>query len=225
MAVPVILRNHQREIQTINPDEHIVHYRPTAWAARFGDDPDYQYLNQRYPVGVSRGQIAQLVTNVAIGNLEFSRLRKTFLVAMMWGYGTVGYGPYRTQIMLNSLNVETILTDTYSLLKSGKVVEAYDQFHVDRCGPAFFTKFFYFVGLGLKLKPLPLILDSVVARSLSHPDMIGEDIKELASITNGSVGRYAEGYQKYLTLVERWAKELECRPDAIEYFLFNWTGN
>lgn len=225
MPIPAILKKYKNEIQNINPDEQIVGYKAATWATRFGQDSDFQHLNQHYPTGISRRQIAQLVQDIAVGDFDFSRLRKSFLATMIWGYGTVGYGPFRTEKMLGSSNVETVLTDTYFLLKSGDIVQAYQRFQVDRCGPAFFTKFFYFIGLGLNLKPLPLILDSVVANSLAHPDMLGEGIQELASLTNGSVGRYAEGYQKYITLMDEWADELDCRPDAIEYFLFDWTGN
>ncbi len=227
MTVPIPLKKHQREIQNINLDEHFIFYNIEIWATKFGDDPDFQYLNQSYPNGISRGQVTQLVQNIAVRDFEFSQLRKSFLAAMMWGYGTTGYGPHRTRIMLDSPNVESVLTDTYYLLKEGKVVEAYQQFRVKRvnlikrCGPAFFTKFFYFAGLGLKLKLLPLILDSRVEGSLSHTDMMGKNISEIAALIDGS----AKGYQKYIILMDEWAKELECRPDAIEYFLFNWTGN
>jgi hypothetical protein len=216
MAIPVALKKYKSEIQNINPDTHIVPYKAATWDKRFGKDPDFQYLTKHYPDGISRGQIAHLVQN--IGDFDFSQLRKSFFAAMIWGYGTTGYGPYRTKLMFGSSNIETTLEDTYFRLKSGNIVQAYEriQFQIAQCGPAFFTKFFYFVGLGMNLKPLPLIWDSRVKKSIFHSTILGNGIQKPARI---------EGYHQYIILVNEWADELGCRPDAIEYFLFDWTGN
>ena len=65
---------------------------------------------------------------------------------MLWGYGTVGYGPWRTQRMFATPDSGDMLQRAFGLIAENRIEEAYSGFRLDRCGPSFFTKFFYFAG-------------------------------------------------------------------------------
>ena len=89
------------------------------------------------------------------------------------------------------------------------------------------SKFFYAVGLGINLDPLPLVLDSRVAKALltlskecelKVTDLIRYSINKKGDIT---LQKYPEGYVTYVQLMNLWSKELDCQADAIELFLFD----
>lgn len=202
------------------PDDHLVSYHASTWIKRFADDDDFNKLIQKYPQQISRANIVSLVHQVSTGSESAC---KVFLASMLWGYGTVGYGAYRTSIMLENENSRKIIEESFRLVSVGRYIDAYKMFALPKCGSAFFTKYFYFVGLGTKVTPLPLILDSVVANSLVQ---LGVDISFLARFIKNpegkitSMGKYAEGYSQYVEIMNTWANEIGCRPDSIEKWLF-----
>jgi hypothetical protein len=197
------------------PDNHQVSYNAETWLKWFSGDKDFSDLIQKYPQTISRSEIADLAQN--------RNARKVFLATMLWGYGTVGYGAYRTSIMLGEKSSKNIIEKSFDLVSAGKYILAYEIFALPMCGAAFFTKYFYFVGLGSKISPLPLILDSVVANSLVQLDV---DISRFARFTKNSggkitsIGKYADGYLRYVETINNWADEIGCRPDSIEKWLF-----
>jgi len=202
------------------PDHHRVSFYASTWLTRFANDKDLNELFQKYPQQISRADIAELASQVLAGS---ENARKVFLATMMWGYGTVGYGAYRTSMMLGDPGSQKIIEESFRLVAAGKYLDAYKMFVLPRCGAAFFTKYFYFVGLGTKVSPLPLILDSVVANSLVQ---LGIDITLFAKVIKNpegritSIARYADGYFEYVETMNLWAKEIGCRPDSIEKWLF-----
>ena len=205
------------------PGNHKVSYNANTWRKWFDGDKDFNDLIRKYPQAISRSEIANLANQVSTKN---ENTRKVFLATMLWGYGTVGYGAYRTSIMLNDKNSRNTIEKSFNLVFTGKYIEAYKMFSMPMCGAAFFTKYFYFVGLGNKITPLPLILDSVVANSLVK---LGIDISQLAKVTKkhgkiSSVRKYADGYFKYVEMINNWASEIGCRPDSIEKWLFTFQN-
>lgn len=169
------------------------------------------------PEMVTRADLAAIGRSVVAGESPPERL---LLATMIWGFGGVGYGPYRTKCMLDDLQGRDRLRTTIALLSEGKLSEAYAGFRVRMCGPAFFTKFFYAVGLGAGLDPLPLVLDSQVAVSLRQ--LHDDGAVDVSTLVRGgrSVMYFPEGYARYVALLNGWARELGCRPDAIERLLF-----
>lgn len=169
------------------------------------------------PGVVTRSDLAAISRAVVAGEAHPERL---FVATMVWGFGTVGYGPYRTRLMLDDLGTRPHLAEIVALLTAGRLAEAYQSFRVKMCGPAFFTKFFYAVGLGAGLEPLPLVLDSQVAISLRNLAVDGAI--DAARLVRGepNVQHFPAGYTRYVALINSWARELGCRPDAIEKLLF-----
>ena len=98
------------------------------------------------------------------------------------------------------------------MIAENRIEEAYNGFCLDRCGSAFFTKFFYFAGFGRGLPRYPLILDTNVRESLrSFAD---------ADLVNASRWN-PPGYIRYVGAMHEWAQELKCEAHNIELFLFS----
>lgn len=193
-----------------NPDKHAIPYVAGTWAKWFESDNDLAALIGRHPLELSRLDVGRLTTEALAGTVTW---RCAFMAAMMWGYGTVGYGAYRTRKILGMPNAESTIGRAANLVATGRLRAAYESFKVKTCGPAFFTKFFYFVGLGTNPpRPLPVILDSVVANSLER---LGLDISQFVATT-----RDAAGYLRYVETMDAWATALRCRADQIEMWLF-----
>jgi len=209
-------------------------YNPQPWFQEFPNDQDIIEIVGEHPNGLSREDIANIGGLAINGN---AHIRKLFLATMIWGYGTAGYGPHRTHLMLQSPNVNEILLASFNAVAQGQIAQAYVNFQIKWCGPPFFTKFFYFVGLLHNVQPLPLIFDSRVATTFK---LLLDDLHldshdyGISRSDNGRwyPRRYAPGYVAYINTINCWAHELECRPDAIELFLFdpgypfrNWHGD
>jgi hypothetical protein len=90
---------------------------------------------------------------------------------MAWGYGRVGYGPFRVRRLLDaSPNAGALLQAAARKAAEGRPVRAYaclgdhGTARLPRLGPAFGTKFLYFCS-SAATRPA-LILDRLVARWL-----------------------------------------------------------
>lgn len=225
--VPPQLVEHQTELQQLDPLDataQAIEYQAPHWAAHIGaDDVDLAFLVHKYPGAITRGDLADLARTTQ-AQREPASARRLFLGVMLWGYGTVGYGPYRTARMLNAPNAARILRSTLDCIRNGAIRRAYEQFNLPMCGSAFFTKYFYFAGLGCDLRVSPLILDSLVMNELKQ--WLKLDVTRFARFSRNEkgaisvVGRDAARYDHYVETMNRWASDLRCRPDSIELFLF-----
>ena len=228
--IPAQLWSAQEALQQLDPlaaSSQAIEFRESHWSRYLPADADLQVLCQSFPGALTRGDLAGLAS-MARKESSPASARRLFVGSMLWGYGTVGYGPYRTAKMLACSDSLDMLHATLILLQDGRTAAAYERFRLPMCGPAFFTKFFYFVGLGCDSAHAPLILDSVVANALESELRV--DIRRLARVTRdgsgrvSAVGRDADGYMRYLELLHTWADQLQCRPDSIELFLFTWQA-
>ncbi|HVS37175.1 MAG TPA: type II toxin-antitoxin system MqsA family antitoxin [Gemmataceae bacterium] len=225
--VPSQLVEHQQELQQLDPlsaAAQAIEYRKSHWDRHVGaDDADLNFLACHYAGAITRGHLAGLA-RTAQAQRDSTSIRRLFLGTMLWGYGTVGYGPHRTAKMLAATDALQVLHSTLDCVWKGDTRTAYERFHLPKCGPAFFTKFFYFAGLGCDLKVQPLILDSVVMNKLEQ--WLGLDVTPFGRFTRdkdrriSAIGRNAAGYERYVQLLNGWARELRCRADSIELFLF-----
>jgi hypothetical protein len=195
-------------------------YSVELWHNYLDNDSDLLRICQRFPTSIRRRDIEQLSIEAQSGGS--AQIRTVFLASMIWGWGNRGLGPWQTKHMLNYDNLDTQLIQASESIANGMIVKAYIDFDVPHCGPAFFTKFFYFLGLGCQSTPLPLILDSRVASSLRTLSAEEGWQPELFVITgaDGYVKSYVDGYWRYLQAIDYWSKQLGCRADNIEYFLF-----
>ncbi len=208
--VPKLIVDYQETIRAINPEEQIIEYHKHHWRRWFEADDDLEYIIANYPEQLSRGEISR-IARTACHEKSDLWIRRLFLAAMIWGFGIVGYGAWRTSKMLKKSDSLNVLRNTVDFINRGDVVAAYNMLSLPYCGPTFRSKYLYFVGIGFQLKPLPVVLDSIVIERLET--LLGTGSKDWSN---------ARGYLRYIQLINVWAKELGCRPDCIELFLFNY---
>lgn len=150
-------------------------------------------------------------------------IEQRFLVVMVWGFGRVGYGPWRAQRALAEVGASNKLETAVDLLHTEGALSAYRFLgtggRLPWLGPAFATKFLFFVSKDVSVQR-PLILDAVVARSIQRSG--GQFFNP---------GAWSSRiYGEYLDVLHGWADSLGCPADELERCLFmaeasgQWTA-
>jgi hypothetical protein len=228
--VPDLLKRKVAELRICCPKEHFINYNFETWERCFTSDKDLTEIKRRFGQSLSRGNVCALGIEAKTEPLS---VRRFAMAVMMWGYGTVRYGANRTSKMLAHSQATERLIRGAGLVQIGELVEACLFFRglgaLSQFSWSFFTKYFYFVGLASGLDPMPLILDGN-----NRENGVAGGMKQLADAGNQGAARAmqlwwssvdqrsAEGYALYVELVNGWAHDLGCRPDAIEMIL--WKG-
>ena len=224
LPLPRYLREHREEILHIFDDSSGPDYNPEGWRGYLHNNPvvaaDLDTIIQKCPVKISRKDVCGFAHNARSGS--YPDIRRLFLVCMIWGYNRDPNGLPNTERALSDPRAEEVLKRTASRISNGEIREAYDGFRLARCGPAFFTKFFYFVGKEWQIRPLPLVLDRHIAESLrALGEEEGWQSGPFAKVgRKGYVKRYSEGYVRYICSMDEWATELGCLSDNVEYFMY-----
>jgi hypothetical protein len=142
--------------------------------------------------------------------------RRAFLAVMAWGYGRVGYGPFRVRRLLDAApDAGTQLQAAARALREATPLEAYARLgdhgvpRLARLGPAFGTKFLYFCSSPGDQPAL--ILDRLMAWWLR--DNVGLVLNEI----RWSVPTY----RRYLASMYGWAGDLAVAADELEMCIFS----
>lgn len=151
-----------------------------------------------------------------------------FLAAMVWGYGRVGYGPSRVARMLaeprflddlaelTRVTLEEGGVAGYQRVRDARYGEPRDRGFLKHLGPAFGTKYIYFL---TKAQPVEgqvaPVLDSVV-RMWFRKNVDAE----AANVEIGAGWGYAERYATYVETMQAWAKKLGIAADDVERLIF-----
>ncbi|HCM1039229.1 TPA: hypothetical protein N2810_004753 [Vibrio parahaemolyticus] len=224
MCIPEVLVNNRDAIVGIEPQKQAISYDLVNWNKYFQQDTSFQEITLKHPFEITRNILFDK-SKLLESNYSWASLRELFIAVMLWGFGSVGYGAYRTHKMVSDVDFKETLESTYFAIKQGDISRAYGNFKLEQCGPAFFTKFFYFVAHGFNRKPIPLILDSVVARNIETRCKL--NIDSYARVNRDKNGRilslrpYKEGYLQYVADMNNWARDLDATPDQLEFFLFS----
>lgn len=141
---------------------------------------------------------------------------QAFLAVMAWGYGRVGYGPYRVQRLLDGTpDAGTQLQAAARALAGQGPVAAYARLgdhgvaRLAGLGPAFGTKFLYFCSP--PGSPPALILDRLVAQWLrGHTGLLLNEVR-------WSTATYAP----YLGSMHEWPDELAVAAGELEACVFS----
>lgn len=142
--------------------------------------------------------------------------KQAFLAVMAWGYGRVGYGPYRVRRLFDvAPDAGTQLQATARAVAEQGPAAAYAQLgdhgvaRLAGLGPAFGTKFLYFCSP--PGSPPALILDRLVAQWLrDHTDLLLNEVRWSAAT-----------YARYLGSMYAWADELGVTADELEACVFS----
>lgn len=160
----------------------------------------------------------------------------SFIAAMIWGYGQVGYGPYRTErVLTESKDAVASLVDIADIAQNPTQggLRAFESIAANRMsspsgylkylGPAFGTKFLYFLTKATDDVDTTPVMDALVAKWFRQH---APEVKrfKLSSWNSSS-------YETYLASLRSWADELaQLRPgsepldlDDVELLIFSTT--
>lgn len=173
---------------------------------------------------IDRKQAVQLSPHKVTNEEEAVQV---FLLAMLWGYGLVGYGPFRTRRIMDRPEAVAELLEVAQVAQRDGGLAAF-QLIADRrsggtksflkwLGPAFGTKYIYFLtAKSNPEKPAP-VMDAVVYRWFRKHS---PDRKVRVDFW------HTPSYKQFLDCLEEWAFDItqqfgqEVRLDDVEYLIF-----
>ena len=137
-----------------------------------------------------------------------------FIIVMIWGFGSVGYGPWRTRRILDSTpDPAQRLCGTARKLRADGPVAAYAEMAGQRrlrwLGPAFGTKYLHFCS-DERSADAAIILDRLVA----------DWLRSNTRLSINSVPWSVPAYSRYLNHMARWSKELKITAAELECCIF-----
>src|SRR5439155_446350 len=171
-----------------------------------------EFLNQ-LPDELDRAAVRAAGASAAVGEREATA---AFIAVMAWGFGSVGYGPFRTRrILASTPDAASRLRKVAELVQGSSADSAYRSFarsaesRLQFLGPSFGTKFLHFCQPANRW-PRALILDEFVASWLR--EHTGEKLDPVAW--------NEPTYRRYLRLMHGWSEALGVEPDELEYCIF-----
>lgn len=208
-------------------------WKRESWARRF---PDFSGLFGRLDGVALNRQTA--IKHAPVVDSEPTAV-EAFLIAMMWGYGNVGFGPYRTRRVLTRDETEELTPEggpvAKDLLEVARKARGEgglsafsdvaqkrneDAGYLKWLGPAFGSKYIYIVTAKHSPEILTPVMDSVV-RDWFKRNVPGRRLK----LDNWDT----ESYEYYVESLKTWATEIrersgrDVRIDEVEYLIF--TGD
>lgn len=178
-----------------------------AWTTQFPQES----MIRRLPNALDREAVRD-----ACGDATRSEeaAKDAFLATMAWGYGEVGYGPWRAAQALSDPAAGRKLLRVVRSSHDDGPLAAYRRMKTDcrlkRIGPAFGTKFLYFIDP--RTRPVrALILDRLVA------DWLGRHVNYQVNPVPWSPAAYGT----YLDRMHEWAEALGVAADELECAIFS----
>jgi hypothetical protein len=204
-------------------DQRSFRWRRGPWEAALHDDQPSVELLHRLGERVDR----ETTRAVVHGELAAGRVLPAFVGAMIWGYGTTGYGPARVRWVLTGVRgkasaAAAIRGDVREKLATGAAVArnrgAVQGFRwmnntgkVAHLGGSFFTKWLYFTTAvdGIADPNAAPIFDGQVAKWLRA--------QRVASLRVDST----PDYERYFALLKDWSQRAGCAPAQVEAGIFH----
>jgi hypothetical protein len=175
--------------------------------------PEHRDVLAQFPDRVDRESVAGHGARAAD---DGQTAEQAFVATMVWGYGPVGYGAFRTaRVLRKNHGAGERLRAVAEQVRTGGGVAAFRGLARERMlflGVAFATKYLYFCG-GVDGRRA-LVLDRRVQRWL----------RRHAGIFVRLDWR-VDDYERYLYLAQEWASSLGITPAQVEYLMFSDTAS
>jgi hypothetical protein len=144
---------------------------------------------------------------------------QTFLASMIWGYGPVGYGPWRTKRVLDSNEqASERLAEVARAVAAGGALGGFRNVAarpLKHLGVAFGTKYLYFVSLA---QANEIDNDEVIAPVLD--DVVRRWMAANAGVPLRVQYWNAKDYERFLSVLDEWGARLDLRRDEVEELIF-----
>ena len=188
-----------------SPPREPTRWHRDSWHRRL---PAHSALSESLPLLLDRDTVTVHAQDVSGPEAAI----RAFVAAMVWGYGPSGYGPYRTNRVLESNpDAPRRLLDTAEAVRERGPLAGFDVLAaapLKYLGVAFSTKYLYYCSRAVSHlhdgRTAP-ILDSVMSRWMSSH----------AGVTF-ALTHDRDGYRRYVTLLEQWGAVLDLRADVVE---------
>jgi len=200
-------------------------WNPESWRVALADCPDVLDQLNELPKKINRDEVCRIVTS----NLKRGAVLPAFVTAMIWGYGTAGYGPARVRWVLTGVrgkvatgvpvhpDVEARLKDAVQIVRAEGAIEGFRHMnnagHIKYLGPAFFTKWLYFASAASgpdDARAAP-ILDKQVKDWLTNEARVRLNIYK------------TDDYGRYVALLKDWGSHTSKvrTPAQVEKAIFH----
>lgn len=219
----ILFADHYPSIRAVDVDRVRTHISYPHWKKHLMTDEvmmnRLEVIREKVGKSVTRQEIVNFYADSGVS------LQAKFMLAMIWGHEAPegsrrdGRGPWKLMQMFKDRERTDELITSIDLSTDENLMASYQKLdsQMDRCGPNFFTKHFYFLGKALGLTNYPLIFDDRVANGLIQrllPDV------GLLSLVSVSTMRRPEAYIGFLRLAHQIAQAAQAAPDQVELFLF-----
>ncbi|MGI9091878.1 MAG: hypothetical protein ACR2FF_00205 [Mycobacteriales bacterium] len=191
------------------PPQPASRWSRVSWEKEF---ESYRDFLRSLPDRVGRGEATDHARD-ASGSAEGAV--RAFLAAMIWGYGPVGYGPYRTaRVLRENPDAADRLAEIAGIAQREGGLAAFE--HVASqplryLGVAFGTKYLYFCAeAGKGTAGTAPVLDAVVRRWLVQH----------AGIKLGIESWRSPAYRRYLEVLADWSTQLGLHRGEVEELIF-----
>lgn len=214
------------KIKNINVNDHAVQCNFDTWIENFIDNKTMlariTTIKEKLGNQFNRQGLVDFYKTKGIDNST------KFLAAMIWGYEApsggkrAGYGPSRVKTMFRDLKIADDAINSVSLKTESEIRSSYKKLSskgvLEKCGPNFFTKHFYFLGKSQSLEKYPVIFDDRVANALFKLSLNDQNISKMIAVTTI---RKADAYISFLQFIHDKGEEIGCEYDQLELYLFS----
>ncbi|MFL0424446.1 hypothetical protein ACH0AC_01515 [Micrococcus luteus] len=148
--------------------------------------------------------------------------RDTFIAAMVWGYGRVGYGPSRVERIMAQPGFEDQLADVTRIALEQGGPAAFEHIRQQRktgagclehLGAAFGAKYLSFLTKAHRGSDIAPVLDSVVRA------WFAKHAKDV-DVRIGDGWTYPHRYRMYVETMQKWGEGLKIPADDVERLIF-----
>lgn len=227
METPLALREaHEQWTVGRSPEQPPISWKIEKWTNRF---PEHRtFLTALHENPLDRAHVASVGEEIT----SKDRAIELFLATMIWGFGSAGYGPFRTKRILDTPDAGTNLLELAQIASQEGGLAAFVHFASKRhangqylkfLGPAFGTKYIYFAQMAKRPEKATPVMDAVV-RSWFASNV--PDTRLNLHFWDPS------SYVAYVDHLTHWAGSLnpgsQLRLDQVEYLIFagprtNWS--
>jgi uncharacterized membrane protein len=183
-----------------------IHWNLAPWQTEF---PEWRKYLASLPNPIDRQAVVDVCRQ---GGIEPEDAERRFLAAMIWGYGRIGYGPYRTaRVLREDAAARATLAKAGRLALTDGGPTAFDWLSRNRLrglGVAFGTKYLFFCAATGEATPA-LVLDRLVRGWLANN--AGWSLR---------LDWRSADYRAYVETVTAWAEEACCSAADLEHLMF-----
>ena len=213
------LSKYKQAIKQLKPlQKNLVTYDKKRWAPAFKDAHHLSDLSSLHNKGISRNTIIKVYKDFY--SEKTKKPLTPFLITMICGYDSSGFGLFRVNRFVTSKN-ESLIGDALTAVKEHDIKKGFALLmKIKGLGVSFVSKVLYFAARAAGMKQYPLIFDIRVANNLVNLSTDGE----LNGMVSAQPTKNFKGYNAYNSMIHNMAKKMGLEAEDVEYFIFKYDG-